>query len=993
MTKLSKRIAALGGIVYFGTMCFAAGLPKNAAAKADEANANTWEQIPHINSWTWGSFDYTKNIFTAVPKYGKDKIRFTFTGGTLSDSFTVYAKAEAVGGEYTFTYSEVVSGSTTSEIPNLEQFLSGSLGTFGAGEYEMTVFVEGNTGYTDLTAATKFSVFKADNYWVQSPYLASWYEGEYGVSSSAGYPVPVGTPKCGESELTFAIYAAKNENNVSVPDLNLRYYYKTHTTEENELNFATEGWYFLIASVPETDNYSGISVQLPFRVFPSEEALAQLEEMRQKALEEFDRYVESLGIMLSDDVRDELREPIYNAKSTADIRLRLTDTKVSVYKQYAFRNLDSFIADYGLENLVPESWDTKKEAIRNAISLEEVDHAYQEAYRELYPEGVKVARHRAMGELRAYAQDWGVAENQLIDFLIDRIDAAEYIEDVQSELNYTKWYVADHLFNAAEQTNLARCRDTATEAIKRKADYYMIPYSNTPNDPIYAQIIKVGNAADRNAVEECYKDADAYMLSVVDAARERTRQHILDLSNAYSEKYPSVAEELSRIVAQRVENNFCDLSVAKTLGEVANVDKISVEDIERATLAPSREKALADLQAEIKIAGVLYDIRLFEESISTAQTVGEVEELLTDALNDISYSLWEKRSRAALELEEYAAGYYKAEYRDVLSTNLTEGKQAIYATIQSEQIAISLETAKISYLKLFAETELDDYSARYGDYQIESQIEAEKFTLNSLTSAALPKTAEGLVTYRTELESFLTASHTRIYNSIKNSATSLIFAYRENYPSYNVSPAQAAINAATDAEGVHTAFQTAKSEIDALVDTLNREKAAAKNFLTISAEEMGIGGSDALDGVLRKIDEAKSAEEMPQVYAEAKTMLEQAAKAEKARVDGINAGLIAGICIMGVLAAGLGGVLIFVLLKRKKPKNPKNPQAKPPVQPNPAQGQTAQAQHSAPPQNPVQPFGGEPQEQHPAPPQNPVQPFGSEPQEQHPVLPQNPSEQ
>lgn len=194
---------------------------------------NSWKEggQPQIIGWTWGSYDRTVNIVTALPVDGTPVFFVT------EDE----AGAKPVKGLESFLSYE--NGKVTADIGNI-------LAALPAGEHYLWASVEQTDIYSSIAPALyKFTVAVADNAWLNQPEPVKWTVG------SANH-FPLMQAKYGDTEYKIA----------SETDPTAVYY---DTAEKiDALVQMPAGRYVLTAYVKARENaYTGVSVEIPLPVY------------------------------------------------------------------------------------------------------------------------------------------------------------------------------------------------------------------------------------------------------------------------------------------------------------------------------------------------------------------------------------------------------------------------------------------------------------------------------------------------------------------------------------------------------------------------------------------------------------------------------------------------------------------------------------------------------------------------------------------------------
>ncbi|MBD5131005.1 MAG: hypothetical protein HDT28_00185 [Clostridiales bacterium] len=209
---------------------------------------NSWVKTPSVVLWEYGSFDRETNFIISEVKYAVE-----LGESERNDAIT-----------YTITDAE------DNPITDLEDFSVVSSGMVGekqaealakleAGEYNLTATVKGSSNYYDMApVTTKFNVLKATNSWTVIPFVEQWKVDEFFSDRNT----PVATPKCGEAVIV-----------VTDAETGEEVYYDS-ANGINRLNEMRPDSYLMTAIVEASDNYTGLSHTILFRVFSADEIVS-----------------------------------------------------------------------------------------------------------------------------------------------------------------------------------------------------------------------------------------------------------------------------------------------------------------------------------------------------------------------------------------------------------------------------------------------------------------------------------------------------------------------------------------------------------------------------------------------------------------------------------------------------------------------------------------------------------------------------------------------
>jgi hypothetical protein len=898
MKKYGIRFAAAGALAFTALaggifFCAQSSAPfKTAAAQT----ANAWEELPQVTGWTWGAFDAETVPFTGVPVYGKDRVNYTFTGKALASPLRVSASVTGGQGGYTFAYYDADG----IPIGNFTDYLAAEMGAWDAGEYSMTVSVEGDAEYAALSGTVRFPVRKAENYWKEVPRITTWYEKEF--ADLAEYPLPSGEAACGETVL--AIYAARAQGDGFVADQTQVYYKKDAATRVNRLDETREGFYVFSATVAGTKNYGALSYEQVFRVEPQDSALAELNRARTEAVEELKAYAEDLGVDVDLSI---FCGSIESAPSLAEVAKSLSASKVQIDRHYALNALREYAESHGVDNYTQAIADELRE-IDDATVRDEVYGALGRALEKLENLALATARYEAIGEMQAYAASLGFDKDQPVP--AGWINSAQSFEEVAYMLAAAKDFLARRAYTSGSGTVSAR-KKAAEEALVKHGAYVF----GGENEKYAEFIEQVRFAGTADQVHKIYLEAKDYVDGLLEEEREKAASRLHTYAYGFTEKYPAAKDKIQSIVAPDGENG----TALQELQEKYNAERKRFEtvvgiqmivsqaerEIYALALAAAKAGALEELETAVEEIDFYFDPAPAQAAISAAKSIEEVNAALADALGEIANGLWAERMNAFTELEGYASQYLTDQNWRALQTALAAGKEKIAQAGTLSGIGRALVAAKNDFARAWAEEELNGMLAQYEAYGIQSAVAEAKAQLAA---------AEGMQA----CEEVLASARVSLCAAAKQAAKDLLAAEGERYPSYDTSAAERAIDAADTIENLHLAFTSAKEEIDGLVSALEEEKQTAKAMLEAYARSLGVGKLAAVKDAVATIDGAGVPDEIPALFDAALSAIDQAAEAERARVHSVNVGLIAGLCVFGAAAIGMGAALVVILLRMKK---------------------------------------------------------------------------
>ena len=231
LSSSDKDVTEGATLVLTGMNNFSAFVEFEDAFEIQQAT-NTWEGLPSIMYWSFGGFDKNVNVIRAVPKFGSDDAR--------SILFSVAADAQGENIVDGLSDFYLTDGVVSDEIATL---LANKL-EVGVDYYLCARFDSTSDNYTNIAYnSVPFRVFRANNYWEETPSIASWTEGSYDGTRNA-----------------IALKARFGEATFVVTDANGK--------AVDDLASLVPGRYRLVASVAGTKNYTELTpYTFDFEVF------------------------------------------------------------------------------------------------------------------------------------------------------------------------------------------------------------------------------------------------------------------------------------------------------------------------------------------------------------------------------------------------------------------------------------------------------------------------------------------------------------------------------------------------------------------------------------------------------------------------------------------------------------------------------------------------------------------------------------------------------
>ena len=215
---------------------------------------NRWLSTPNVVQWTWGGFNKSVNVFTAVPEYpfiANDK-KVTF--GIYHDEL-LNEPVENLSNFTTVTgtgYNEEV-GDDTARL----------LAALPAGTYYLNARTLGgqSDSYGALNSVIQFTVAKARNYWTKTPQIVQWTWSGYDPAANLISAVPaIGEPE----NVVFGVAGLMNFSLTKKVDDTVTY--SLPGAVASALSELGAGSYYLKAEVAGTDDYSYLGSVSSFTV-------------------------------------------------------------------------------------------------------------------------------------------------------------------------------------------------------------------------------------------------------------------------------------------------------------------------------------------------------------------------------------------------------------------------------------------------------------------------------------------------------------------------------------------------------------------------------------------------------------------------------------------------------------------------------------------------------------------------------------------------------
>ena len=197
---------------------------------------NSWEEVPGIMMWTYGSYNREINRISAIPAFldNKNELWFKITTDKIGDK-----SVSDVLGEF-----RLVNGLVSDEV-------AAELSVLPVGTYYLFGTVNESTNYKRLAPrGVAFNVFRGVNSWNAAPTISSWTEGKFKAEN-----LPFAQAMFGNDSLVLV-----------VKDSNGKQVYNSESGL-NILKSAKAGVYTLTATVAGTSDYTSLDFSATFVVF------------------------------------------------------------------------------------------------------------------------------------------------------------------------------------------------------------------------------------------------------------------------------------------------------------------------------------------------------------------------------------------------------------------------------------------------------------------------------------------------------------------------------------------------------------------------------------------------------------------------------------------------------------------------------------------------------------------------------------------------------
>lgn len=889
-----------------------------ATLAADEASY--WKEVPHISGWSWGFFDAEKNIFRAIPDdtFSGD-IEFKFYNADGQLILTAYEKV--LNGEHAWYFTEY--SATPLSGADLSLYLNSAFGKWDAGDYTMTAYADSQSEYKH-NSVVNFSVLKGKNYWTNTPYIESWYKGEW--TEAKDFPAPVAKSAYGDL-VEYTIYGATDKGGIDYESV---YYEGTSNPDAipdvTKLCGAETGRYFLAAHVAGTNNYEELESIVPFRIFDSQATVAAVAAAKEDAYVQINRFAADLNVKTDvKEVRDVMVN-IDNAATVTQVERWLSATKLTIFKIYARNSITKYISDlretYGL--VLDVSIDDffladDNSSIKDAPDIPTVEKNLAVALGKIYDEGVKEERKKASAELSEYAAKFHLeAQANFTD--------ANTFEEVEELLALEKHNIDDRVLKEGAISDLDEYKERVKSAILNYALYVGIDFGSSQDMLKLSEIDQVQlNENEANPFQKAKDEIDVFY----DAAKKFVDAELINIKYAllwdlkefaqgYCEKYSPVTEQIFEIISTdsntlngSAREEMLDAEKTPTVIAAKAVYENNRSDIRDIVLPFAKIKVKEELNriaGDAKIPEFDAQLHEFLQAVDDAQTVDEAEAVLDAASFQINNTLYTARMEMIQALDKFAADYFTAHNWSMISWNmlfgaLEDGKKGIYGAKSVEEIYGAGEEAKVLFMRAYVNAELDCYSEIYADYDIGRIVETQK---------ELSKTSSSVK----GLQTILNSADEQIYRAAKINAPESLKRLSSYFKNFDYSNDIKKMESADDLTALNNAYT-------ASVDRLNILKAevqTARSMLEMYAESYGLNASST--PVLLAIDRiyaAASPEDLPELVKEAKADIDAAAAKEQERIGSVNAGLIVCTAIFAVMAVGFAALLIILWRKKKSP--------------------------------------------------------------------------
>ncbi|MDE6442590.1 MAG: hypothetical protein K2L12_07575 [Clostridia bacterium] len=211
---------------------------------------NRWTTTPNVVQWKYGEYDPAVNVIMASPRFENGAVTY----GIYTDA----AHTTAVEGLENFT--EVNSD------------IAAKLDALNVGTYYLyaSVAQAGNSGQRpnfaklETQTAVEFRISPLQNYWTGTPSVLSWKYGDYSknVNLISAVPAEGGSARISIYDGEGIIIGFVNSENTTVTSFELvpeNGAMLVPDYVEKRLKGLDAGTYYMLASVEESDNYTGIN--------------------------------------------------------------------------------------------------------------------------------------------------------------------------------------------------------------------------------------------------------------------------------------------------------------------------------------------------------------------------------------------------------------------------------------------------------------------------------------------------------------------------------------------------------------------------------------------------------------------------------------------------------------------------------------------------------------------------------------------------------------
>lgn len=211
---------------------------------------NYWTTTPNIVQWNYSEYDSAVNTITAAPKFANGAVSY----GIYTDA----AHITAVEGLENFT------------VVNSD--IAAKLGGLNAGTYYLyaSVAQADNNAQTpnfaklETQTAVEFRVSPLQNYWTTTPSVLAWRYGDYSktVNIISAVPAEGGSARITVYDEEGIIIGFVNAENTTVTSFELASEGGTQLVPEyveRRLKGLDAGTYYMLASVDESANYTGLN--------------------------------------------------------------------------------------------------------------------------------------------------------------------------------------------------------------------------------------------------------------------------------------------------------------------------------------------------------------------------------------------------------------------------------------------------------------------------------------------------------------------------------------------------------------------------------------------------------------------------------------------------------------------------------------------------------------------------------------------------------------